>query len=249
MAKKKNQINNKNFVKAMNALKERQTKEREEKFQDALLHDVTFYVPMKRAGEGAQMMPAFGLVLDPQRQAFYAVFTSREEAVAWNPEPVEYALLSFRELSGMSIGDSRIHGIVIDAKGASMILGRKFISDMARMERAELEGLHAIPAKEMEFRDPQGKFEDTLDAMREYLEEDGNVSAAYLRETTIDDQETYVLLITHVLGTDPTFPNLMTLAHDFPADKPFCVMSTRSKEAGEAIKDVMPFYRRPIVVG
>ncbi len=240
---------NRRFEEAIQTLKNENTQAAQEQFVDLLIHEAEFYSPMKIAGEGETSKPAFAIVSDKEKHHYYALFTSKEKVKLWSEEKVRYAVLSFRQLAGMCMGDPRISGVVINVNSDSLILGRKLLSDAVRVAASEEMEMTPVEMQgEPEFREPTGDFGELVDAVHEYVKQDPNVSAAYLRETTVNGKDCYAIIVSHIHGIQPTFANISTVAQDFGNGRPVAVVSARSKAAEKAIADVMPFYRKPFKV-
>ncbi len=240
---------NLNLLSAIDELKKTQNEETLNLFLDELAHNAEFYAPMRTVGNGKDARPAFAIISDKEKHQYYAFFTSKEKAHLWSQRKEKYALLSFQKIAGMSIGDPRIAGFVINPASDNFIVGRKLISDAARLLHAESFDQEAEEIKApVEFQEPDGNYEEMLDALKEYMRGDSNISAAYLLQAEINGQTSYVIIVNHIHKMQPSFGNIGLIAKDFGNGRPVALLSARAKEAGEAIKDIMPFYVRPFVV-
>ena len=235
------------FIIAMERLRKEQTAAATRFFLDALTQDAEFYMPMKTAGIGRERKPAFAVLNDGEKHHYYAIFTSKKRAEHWNAEEKSYAVLDFRQLAGMSLGDERISGFVIDAGTEDMILGRKLIMDALRVKRARELGEEAVEVEgEIRFREPTGDYWEMLDALREYMSQDPNVSAAYLQEAELNGELCYVIIVNHIGQIQPSFANISLLAKDFGNGRPVALLSARLDQAEKAIASLLPFYRKAI---
>ena len=242
-------VNNERFEAAIQTLKTENSQAAQEQFIDLLIHEARFYSPMKIAGDDEDSKPAFAIVSDKEKHHYYALFTSKEKVKLWSEEETRLAVLSFRQLAGMCMNDPRISGVVININSDSLILGRKLLSDAVRVAASEEMEMTPVEMEgEPEFREPTGDFGELVDAIHEYVKMDPNVSAAYLRETTVNGEDCYAVIVSHIHGIQPTFANISTVAQDFGNGRPVAVVSARSKAAEKAIANVMPFYRMPFVV-
>lgn len=240
---------NRDLEKAIEALAKNPDAKAQNDFIHALLSCGGFYAPMKSHGEGRERKPAFAVVTDRQKNHYYALFTSRANVKLWSTEKTALAELSFRQIGNTAQGDPRISGLVINPNKDNLILGRKLIENVLRMDEADMYGQADIPfAPGTEFHEPKGECPEMLDALREYMRGDANVSAAYLRGVTINHEECYAVIVTHTGPLQPTFSNIAKVAQDFGNGTPTAVVSSRAKDAEKAISGIMPFYRRPFVV-
>lgn len=241
---------NARLLMAMHALQSEESAGAQERLLNELIHHAELYLPVKQAKDGEDTRIAFAVVNDGQKHHYYALFTSRERAQAWRESEQEFAVVNFPKLASMCMGDPRISGVVINANTENLILGRKLLSDANRMLQAELMGQKAVPAAEpVMFREPSGEYTEMLEAVREYIREDRNISAAYLREAEIGGELCYVFIVNHIGSMQPSFANITTVAQDFRKERrPVAVMSARAPEAEAVIKDILPFYRRPFVI-
>jgi len=64
----------------------------------------------------------------------------------------------------------------------------------------------------------------------------------------IHEKSFNLCIVSHVGSIQPSFANITTVGNDFSEGIPFAVMSYRADIAEKAVKDRMPFYRRPFVV-
>lgn len=240
---------NARLLMAIHALKSDVNQGAQDRLVDELIHNAELYLPMREAGAGDDTRIAFAVISDKDKHQYYALFTSRERVKAWG-ESEKLAVVNFSKLASMCMGDPRIAGVVINPKTEDLILGRKLISDAHRISQAELMGQQAVPSVEKpSFREPSGRYEEMMDAVREYVRDDSNVSAIYLMEAEINGELCYVFIVNHIGSMQPSFANISTVASDFrEEERPVAVMSARAPEAMEAIRDIMPFYRRPFTI-
>ena len=221
----------------------------EERLIDALIHHAEFYVPMRTVGEGEEKKPVFAVVEDKDKNHFYALFTSQEKVKKWPNSTEGSAVLSFHQLALMALDDPRISGFVIDMNSENFILWRKFIANCIHVEQAELMGEVPVrPGEDLEFTEPLGDAKELEEALSEYMRDDLNVMAAYLLGAKQDGKSFNLCIVSHKGSIQPSFANITTVGNDFSGGILFAVMSNRSKTAEDAIKDRMPFYRRPFVV-
>lgn len=242
---------NARLLMAIHALQSEENQGAQEKLVDELIHHAEFYLPIRQAevAEGDTRI-AFAVLNDGDNHQFYGIFTSKERAKAWNPDVKEMAVVNFAKLCNMCMGDPHISGLVINARTENLILGRKFISDANRMQQAEFLGQQAVPVTEKpEFREPSGEYQEMMEAVLEYIRDDRNITAAYLRDAVLNGELCYVFIVNHIGSIQPSFANITTVATDFRKEqRPVAVISARAPEAEEAIKDILPFYRRPFAL-
>ena len=240
---------NARLMMAINGMKNEGGRDWEDKLVDALIHHAEFYVPMRTMGEGEDKKPAFAVVEDKDHNHFYVLFTSQEKAKQWKHEKETTAILSFHQAALMALGDPRISGFVINMNSDNFILWRKFIVDCIHVEQAELMGEVPVrPDENMEFTEPLGDSKELEEALAEYMRDDRNVTAAYLLGAKQHGKSFNLCIVSHVGSIQPSFANITTVGNDFSNGTPFAVMSYRADIAENAVKDKMPFYRRPFVV-
>ena len=117
------------------------------------------------------------------------------------------------------------------------------------MEQAELMGEVPVrPGDDLEFTEVLGDANELREALTEYMRDDQNVMAAYLLGAKQGGKCFNLCIVSHKGSIQPSFANITTVANDFSGGIPFAVMSNRSKTAEDAIKDLLPFYRRPFVM-
>ena len=237
---------NARLLMAMHGLREEGGKEWEDRLMDALLHHAEFYVPMRTFFEGEEKKPVFAVVQDKEQNHFYALFTSKERAKKWPHETEGEAILNFHQLAVTALDDPRISGFVIDMNTENFILWRKFIGDCIHVEQAELMGEVPVrPGEDLRFMEPIGDAQELTEALAEYMRDDENVTAAYLLGAEQNGKQFNLCIVSHVGSIQPSFANITTVANDFSRGVPFAVMSYRAEEAEKAVKDKMPFYRKP----
>ena len=100
----------------------------------------------------------------------------------------------------------------------------------------------------IEFSDPVGDTKELEEALAEYMRDDQNITAAYLVGARQNDKEFNVCIVSHVGSIQPSFSNISVLGRDFGGNTPLAVMSYQNKKAEDAVKDRLPFYRRPFVL-
>ena len=86
------------------------------------------------------------------------------------------------------------------------------------------------------------------EALTEYMRDDLNITSAYMLGARQNNMNFNVCIVSHVGSIQPSFSNISLLGKDFGGDTPMAVMSYQNKKAEEAVKDRMPFYRRPFVL-
>ena len=240
---------NARLLMAIHGIQNEGPKKCEEQLIDALIHHAEFYVPMRTAGEGDDKKPVFAVVQDKDKNHFYTLFTSQEKAKLWPNATEGCAVLSFHQLALMSLDDPRISGFVINMNSENFILWRKFIANCMHVEQAELMGEVPVrPGDDLEFTEVLGDANELREALTEYMRDDQNVMAAYLLGAKQGGKSFNLCIVSHKGSIQPSFANITTVANDFSGGIPFAVMSNRSKTAEDAIKDLLPFYRRPFVM-
>ena len=121
--------------------------------------------------------------------------------------------------------------------------------DCIHVEQAELMGEVPVrPDENMEFTEPLGDSKELEEALAEYMRDDRNVTAAYLLGAKQNEKSFNLCIVSHVGSIQPSFANITMVGNDFSEGIPFAVMSYRADIAEKAVKDRMPFYRRPFVV-
>ncbi|MGN8818767.1 enhanced serine sensitivity protein SseB C-terminal domain-containing protein [Oribacterium sp. HCP28S3_H8] len=245
--------NNEALLAAMEKLKKSNTQENIENFEDILLKGAVFYIPVKMAGEGENTRPAFGVIADKEKHHYYTVFTSKEAMRTFKGEKnigkYQYTRCTFDTIGRTAMGDPRISGIVINAGTDNMIVARQLISDVLLMYQAKDHYMNVVEAdKDVKLDAPTGNYSEMVDALKDWMRQDPNVSAAYLRQITRNGVDIWVIIVSHIRKTEPTFGNIMHVARDFSGGHEVALLSSRSKAGENAIADIMPFYRKPFTL-
>ena len=240
---------NARLLMAIHGLQAEPNQQWEDRLMDALNHHTEFYVPMRTVGEGQERKPAFAVVEDKDHNHFYVLFTSQEKAKHWTKGLETHAVLSFHQVASMALGDPRISGFVINMNTENFILWRQVIVICFHQNQAHLMGQDPVQVSDtIEFSDPVGDTKELEEALAEYMRDDQNVTAAYLVGARQNDKEFNVCIVSHVGSIQPSFSNISVLGRDFGGNTPLAVMSYQNKKAEDAVKDRMPFYRRPFVL-
>jgi hypothetical protein len=240
---------NARLLMAIHGLQAEPNQQWEDRLVDALNHHTEFYVPMRTVGEGQERKPAFAVVEDKDHNHFYVLFTSKEKAKHWTKGLETHAILSFHQVASMALGDPRISGFVINMNTENFIMWRQFIVNCFHKNQANLMGQDPVQvSEEIVFTDPVGNTKDLEEALTEYMRDDLNITSAYMLGARQNNKNFNVCIVSHVGSIQPSFSNISLLGKDFGGDTPMAVMSYQNKKAEEAVKDRMPFYRRPFVL-
>ena len=248
--------NNEAMMAAMHKLRASQAtdKNAQAEMLSQMCTSAEFYVPVMMVGEGRDRKPAFGIVMDKNKQAFYMLFTDREkvEAFAKDKKP-ECAIMTFEQIADRTIGDVRINGFVVNPGVDDMIIGRQMIMDLRARIKGEEIGLQAQAAgsgEDASYYDIRrdAPTAELLRALDGYMRKDENIAMAYIRMMRRNGQESYCLVVRHVGPIDETFEKISNIAAPHLHGKSLAILSARSSIAEKVIGDTKPFYRKPFTI-
>ena len=244
---------NEKMMAAMQRLRETGSKEAETEFFHEMMENGQFLLPAMPTTQGGGRKLAHGVVKDREGRHYYMLFTDRDRLRAWSKgQRTSIVNYDMHDCCDLAINDPRISGFVLNPGTDDMIIARKLIEDMRALFRAEDREMSAERADEADvsavYGEPTVNTEGLEKALRAYFRTDPNVAEAYLREMDRNGEKDLLLVIRHLHAMDPTFHNAAERAQPYLRSRRLAVMSARSPEAGRAIKDVMPFYRKPFTI-
>lgn len=180
-------------------------------------------------------------------KSFLMAFTDTEELQKWRKEDKEQVVIwGLPQYAGILGKEDCPHeGFVINPFSENIIVHKEFLKKIQENVRPiQKPFVFGGPAPEPELMEDDGTFpEGLIPAMREYMEQSGDVLKAYLLEMTKEEEQDYLLVVETTENPRYLFPCITNACEPFLGEKKMNIVP-----AGTELAKAVTEGRKPVFV-
>lgn len=259
-------VTNPDFVLAMKTMKDNNTGENQDHMIDEMMkaHFITPAIISPQPDQEKESQEvvlkekttiSFHIIQNTENQNFFMAFTDWEELRKWQDnENQQVIIVTFDDLAGMILNEaSDSSGYVINPFGESVIFTRPMVEALkiekerrANINPAENEVIEQVIEKDTQvlLGEPKDYPHQMMDAISTQLKKIKQVEAGYMRLMVKDSEESYLMILDFQGEKEPIFGAVATAAKPFLNGKFIDMVEAKSSFGQNAIKDVIPFYKK-----
>lgn len=241
-------INNKELIDSINAMKEEKTLEAQNKVITEVLKS-RFLCPviLEAAPKGGGRIDInkdtkiqFSIIKTTDGKNYLIAFTSDEEVHKWQTNKVQQSLIyTFEDYAMIATNNETLDGFIIDPKGCNLVFTKEMIKEIKASITRE-----SVVEKDtqVELGIPKDYPTELVEKLKDLFANMSDVKKAYLQLMVKDEAMSYLVLIDADGKEKELFNTIASAAIPFLKGMPLNLAPLNTEFGQKAIENFEPFY-------
>ena len=241
-------INNKELIDSINAMKEEKTLEAQNKVITEVLKS-RFMCPviLEAAPKGGGRIDInkdtkiqFSIIKTTDGKNYLIAFTSDEEVHKWQTNKVQQSLIyTFEDYAMIATNNETLDGFIIDPKGCNLVFTKEMIKEIKASITRE-----SVVEKDtqVELGIPKDYPTELVEKLKDLFANMSDVKKAYLQLMVKDEAMSYLVLIDADGKEKELFNTIASAAIPFLKGMPLNLAPLNTEFGQKAIENFEPFY-------